>query len=222
VNGILAATNPETRSFAALNHSQNNLFGRTRDSRFTHGQLGEIRVWRVRRTAEQIRDNIGRRLTGNEPGLVGLWSFDDATLPLRDRSPNGYHGQLVGQTTITNAALPVIVFGNITDAAGSPLTNASVEIHQAGQPDRRVTANTAGEYAVTMPPGARCDLFVTTGELSAHRLGFALSGEPLQLLDWVLTDVGAAQREASQKSEVGSQKVSQSLLASAATSGGHK
>jgi signal transduction histidine kinase/CheY-like chemotaxis protein len=229
VNGTLVATNPETRSFAAWNNSQNNVFGRTRDSRFTRGQIGEIRVWRVRRTAEQIRDNLGRRLSGNEPGLVGLWSFDDPALPLRDRSPNSHHGQLIGQATITNAALPVIVFGNITDAAGNSLTNAIVEIHQAGQPDRRATPNPAGEYAFTMAPAARCDLFVTTGELSAYRLGIQLSGEPQQRLDWVLTEVGAAAANSSRKedltakSEIRNQKseIKTSLLTPAATSPEH-
>ena len=56
----------------------------------------------------------------------------------------------------------MLVSGTITDVAGNPLANASVEIHQAGQPDRRVTANAAGEYAFTMAPAERCDLFVTT------------------------------------------------------------
>ena len=137
--------------------------------------MAEIRLWRIRRTAEQIRDNIGRRLTGDEPGLMGLWSFDDPTLPLRDRSPNGHHGQLVGQATIMNTTLPVIVFGKIADAVGNPLTNAIVELHQASQPDRRVTPNAAGEYAFTIASATPVDLFVTTGELSAYRLGFQIS-----------------------------------------------
>jgi len=192
VNGTLAGTNADTRSFAALNSNQTNLLGRARDPWFTRAQMAEVRVWRVRRTAEQIRDNLGRRLTGSEPGLVGLWSFDDPTLPLRDRSPNGYHGQLVGQATITNAAQRVLVFGKIADATGKPLANAKVEIHQVGQPERHATANAAGEYAFTIPSATRCDLFVTTGELSAYRLGFQLSGEPRQRLDWVLTETGSA------------------------------
>ncbi|MFO1514199.1 MAG: LamG-like jellyroll fold domain-containing protein, partial [Verrucomicrobiota bacterium] len=197
VDGILAGTNAGTASFAAVtNSSQENLLGLYfdwRDSRFKNiqGQLDEIRVWRVRRTAEQIRSSASQRLTGDEPGLVGLWSFDDPTQPLRDRSPNGHHGRLDGPATITNAAVPVIVFGNITDATGKPVTNAAVEVYESGQPDRRFAANAAGEYAITPPPTARCDLFVTDGERSAYRLGFQ-STDKSQRLDWVLTEGGVA------------------------------
>ena len=122
---------------------------------------------------------------------MGLWNFDDPTLPLRDRSPNGHHGQLVGQATITNAALPVIVSGRITDAAGNPLTNATVEIHQAGHPTGASPANAAASMPSRWRPPRRCDLFVTTGELSAYRLGFQ-PGESQQRLDWVLTDAEKA------------------------------
>src|SRR5206468_10548639 len=38
------------------------------------GEMDEVRLWKTARTQEQIRENVGRRLSGNEPGLVGLWS----------------------------------------------------------------------------------------------------------------------------------------------------
>jgi PAS domain S-box-containing protein len=229
LNGVLVGTNAETGSFALLNNNHENLFGLYRDFRtptpeFTRGQMAEIRVWRVRRTLEQIRSDSHRRLTGSEPGLVGLWSFDDPAMPLRDRSPNGHHGQLIGQSTITNDALPTIVFGRITDAIGNPLTNATVEVHQTGRPDWRVTPNSVGEYAFTMVATARCDLFVTTGELSAYRLGFQPADESLQRLDWVLGDAqdGSGARAAPARSTTDARVTSEhsnisSALAPAAT-----
>ena len=81
-----------------------------------HGEMDEVRLWRTARTPEQIRENMGRKLTGSEEGLVGLWNFDDPANPGRDASPGAHHGKLIGQATVTNAALPVIVSGNITDA----------------------------------------------------------------------------------------------------------
>jgi hypothetical protein len=117
---------------------------------------------------------------------VGLWNFDDPADPGHDSSPGAHPGKLIGQATVTNVELPVIVFGKITDAAGGMVGGATVEVHQPGREDQRVTSNEAGEYAFTVSPSAHCDLFVTTGTLSAYRLGFQPSGEGRQQLDWTL------------------------------------
>ena len=58
------------------------------------GEMDEVRVWNVARTAEEIGDTMNRKLEGNESGLVGLWNFDDGTA--RDSSPQGHDGTLVG------------------------------------------------------------------------------------------------------------------------------
>src|SRR5439155_5323671 len=129
---------------------------------------------------------------GREPSLVGLWNFDDPANPGRDVSPGAHHGKLIGQATIVKAALPAIVYGTIIDASGKRLANANVEIHQPGQLDRRVTANTAGEYAFTVSSPARCGLFVTTGKLSAYRIGFQPSSQAQQRLDWTLAETQGA------------------------------
>src|SRR5207253_10969396 len=137
---------------------------------------------------------------------------------------------VIGQATIVKAALPAIVYGKIIDASGNPLANASVDVHQPGQLDRRVTANAAGEYAFTIFPTERCDLFVTTGKLSAYRFGFQPTGELQQRLDWTLAETqgatagaGSSRREEAltAKSETRNPKseIDQSLLTSAATNG---
>src|ERR1043166_3076190 len=61
-----------------------------------HGELDEVRLWRVARTADQIRQDMNRALTGTEAGLAGLWNFDDHANPGRDASPNGNRANLVG------------------------------------------------------------------------------------------------------------------------------
>ena len=193
VNGVLAGTNPYTGSFAAIKTGYWNWLGRDLSPNASPitGQIAGFRVWKVERTAEQIRENMFKELTGSEPGLFGLWNFADPANPGRDASPGAHDGKLIGQALVTNATLPAIVFGKITDAAGSALSKATVEVHQAGQPDRRIAANNAGEYAFTIPRGRRCNLFVTTGTLSAYRLGFEPSGEPRQRLDWTLAETQA-------------------------------
>ena len=194
LNGMLERTNAYTDRLFANGPAQQAALGPALSAQldFFRGEMDEVRLWRTVRTPEQIRENMGRRLTGSEEGLVGLWNFDDPANPGRDASPGAHHGKLIGQATVTNVALPVVLFGNITDAAGKPLANASVEVREPGQPDRRIPANATGEYAFTISSTTRCDLFVTTGKLSAYRLGFRPGGEGAQKLDWTLAETQGA------------------------------
>ena len=41
------------------------------------GHIDEVRVWNVSRTASQINSDMNTPLTGNEPGLVGYWPFNE-------------------------------------------------------------------------------------------------------------------------------------------------
>ena len=191
LNGSLANTNAYTERLFANGLAQQAFLGRSVIPAFLEtlrGEMDEVRLWRTVRTPEQIRENMGRRLTGSEEGLVGLWNFDDPANPGRDASPGAHHGKLVGQATVTNATLPVLLWGNITDASGTPVANATVEIHQTGQPDRVVAADADGRYALMIFATARCDVFVSNRVLSAYRLGFQSTSDAQQRLDWILTD----------------------------------
>src|ERR1043165_1337112 len=68
------------------------------------GEMHEVRLWKTARTEEEIRGHMSRRLTGSEPGLVGLWNFEDGTA--RDRTPNGHNGKLVGRAQIVEVQRP--------------------------------------------------------------------------------------------------------------------
>jgi uncharacterized protein YjbI with pentapeptide repeats len=65
------------------------------------GQISDVRIWNVVRSASEIAANYGRRLVGNETGLVGYWklnegfgtgwaSYSSAT----DSTSNRVHGTL--------------------------------------------------------------------------------------------------------------------------------
>src|SRR6185503_8631835 len=109
LNGMLVATNAYTGSLSSVG-GQNYFLGRDNyaDNRpaMLNGQLDEVRVWRVMRTENEIRETMFRKLTGREPGLVGLWNFDDANSPGRDASTNGYHGELVADARTISEELP--------------------------------------------------------------------------------------------------------------------
>ena len=41
------------------------------------GSIGEVRIWNVARSADEIRRDMGRRLKGRERGLAALWTFEE-------------------------------------------------------------------------------------------------------------------------------------------------
>jgi len=59
------------------------------------GQLSEVRVWREERTAEQIRQDMYRVLTGAESGLAGYWPLNAGSGALADDATgHGNSGRL--------------------------------------------------------------------------------------------------------------------------------
>src|SRR5206468_2229261 len=119
------------------------------------GLMDEVRVWNVARTQEQIRDQMRRALSGNEPGLVSFWNFEDATNGIiEDRARGGHDGRLVGAAGIVTPSTPVRaepptseLFGTITDSTGSPATNAAIIVSQNGAELRRTLTDTTGAYS---------------------------------------------------------------------------
>jgi hypothetical protein len=63
-------------------------------SRFFQGNLDDIRVWNVARTAQQIQDNFRKDLQGNESGLVAYWNFNSNNA--NDQTSNANNGTLTG------------------------------------------------------------------------------------------------------------------------------
>jgi hypothetical protein len=189
-NGMLVATNTDPVAFSTSKNGNFHRLGKfapPNDNEFK-GEMDEVRIWDHERTTEKIRSSMGLRLTGNEPGLAALWNFDDASQPGRDASPHHIDGQLVGEVKTVEQVLPTVLYGTIADTSGQPLPAASIEIRREGRELQRVTADLGGQYAFLIDPSGRHDLFVTTGKLSAYRLGFQPLGDGGQKLDWMLTD----------------------------------
>jgi hypothetical protein len=59
------------------------------------GLIDEVRIWNTSRTAEQIAGGREFSLKGDEPGLVGYWTFNEADgQQILDSSTRGNHGVL--------------------------------------------------------------------------------------------------------------------------------
>lgn len=107
-NGEVVGMHTNEASLAAINVEQINLLGRglsrNPDDKDFRGQLDEVRVWNHRRTPEQIRENMNRRISGRAEGLVGLWNFDDGMAT--DASARANHGKFVGNARVVTPSFP--------------------------------------------------------------------------------------------------------------------
>ena len=117
VNGIFVPTEEtETNWQPAAVHPRNNLLGRSvlkgdpngSGDEDLDGQMDEIRIWDHARTEEQVRENMVRKLTGNEPGLLSLWNFDDPDNPGKDVTGRTDDGTLHGNARVIDGGPPII------------------------------------------------------------------------------------------------------------------
>lgn len=129
-NGMLVGTNAYAGGLTGIAR-KDNFIGRSSSSRsrpvYFAGQIDDVRVWSIERSESDIRESMLRGPTGQEPGLVGHWNFDDGSV--RDRTAAGRHGKLGGQAAIVEAAGP-----SPADAAAMSLITVTVRRGQGGPP----------------------------------------------------------------------------------------
>jgi len=146
LNGTLVGNNVYTGSFSAFTNGTRNYLGQTVSTNDTSanfkGAMDEVRVWRVARTEEQIRQTMFQRLSGREEGLAGLWNFDDGKAD--DATPAGHHGKLVGQAhtvadelpTPEQLQRPAVIYGQLLNWRQNPegwdVSMTFVRLQQAG------------------------------------------------------------------------------------------
>jgi gliding motility-associated-like protein len=72
------------------------------------GQIDEVRIWNKSLTQNEIRDKMCSSLNGSESGLIGYWTFDEITgNTVYDKSPNQFHGTLVGNPQRIFSGAPI-------------------------------------------------------------------------------------------------------------------
>jgi len=80
----------------------------SKKSDFFSGQIDEVRMWNYARSEEQIQADKERRLSGNEPGLVGYWHFEGGLA--KDYSGNRDDGTIYGNPK--NVPSPLTLINN--------------------------------------------------------------------------------------------------------------
>ncbi len=110
INGNLDNSKTTTIPYVA-NHNTNTLrIGRLHVAYpIFDGFIDEVAIYNRALSAEEIRARMHTRLTGDEPGLVGYWDFDEGEGQIvYDLSGNGNNGQL-GSTPDVDSSDPAWV-----------------------------------------------------------------------------------------------------------------
>lgn len=64
---------------------------------FWAGELSDVQIWNIARTQQQIQDDLNKKLTGTEPGLVAYYDFSEGEGNiLHDKTQNGNNGTIHG------------------------------------------------------------------------------------------------------------------------------
>lgn len=140
--------------------------------------MDEVRIWNVARTAAQIQNNRNCELSGNQPGLVGYYKFNNGNpgvnnagfTTLTDASGNGRHGTLKN-FSLTGTTSNWIAPGAISCSAGG---FASDEISNSTSGQTGDLCETALTLTVTESPCASIGLATfasTTASIAGTPLG---------------------------------------------------
>lgn len=79
---------------------------------FFEGDIDEVRIWRKARTQAELTSTMNRKLTGQECGLAGVWSFDEGFGQAVNPGLVGVVGTL-GQTAGVDSSDPTWIASDI-------------------------------------------------------------------------------------------------------------
>ncbi|HEY4991480.1 MAG TPA: LamG domain-containing protein, partial [Nakamurella sp.] len=103
-NGVLAGSTTNPTGAINVNGGWtigNSLFG---DRPFT-GDLDEVRIWNIGRSAADIAAGMNTPLAGTEPSLVGVWRYNGQVM--RDGTPARHDGTVTGLSVANPGPHPV-------------------------------------------------------------------------------------------------------------------
>ncbi|MBT3341529.1 MAG: hypothetical protein HN712_27160 [Gemmatimonadetes bacterium] len=190
-NGVLVGQDPFAGSFADLGIGTHAYLGRSswESNDPFEGALDEVRLWSVARTGEQIRVDMGRRLTGDEPGLVAMWDFDDGDV--RDGTRSGFDGRLLNgartETTlfpgINDQHRPAILRATVRDARGAPVHGAGVRLRSPTGRLFEYSTGTVGRLSLAAPDTGLFEIQILSHLTSIPSQRILLRSGQLQELD---------------------------------------
>ena len=120
------------------------------------GEIEELRIWSVARTETEIREGMHRTMTGDEPGLVAYWQFNEATGATAADVVGGHDVDLINGTAWAESDVPVAggVSVTRTEADGTvDFSAAGVTMDYISQSGASVTVTRLDGGPSSLPEG---------------------------------------------------------------------
>ncbi len=134
-NGVLAGTS----GFSFANNTGHSVkIGGYIDSADINGYQSEARIWDHARSQAEIQANMGRRLTGSEPGLLGYWPLNEGSGTIAyDGTANASDGDINNASWIVSDLdfKPVIDLFDLETGNGEYTNSNKVEVVFGGALD---------------------------------------------------------------------------------------
>jgi len=98
------------------------------DAEHFKGNIDEVRLWKIARTEDQIRQDMHCILNGKDPDLVAYWRFnaDEPAGVTGDYSTGGAHHASLSGTTRYSADLPVLAYHGYSSSTSGFFTISDI------------------------------------------------------------------------------------------------
>jgi hypothetical protein len=117
-----------------------------------HGQIDEVRVWSITRTASEILDHVRKPLAGTETGLLAYFNFNEGGGPsVANSVPASQPGTLAGQATLVLSGAPMTA-PLVTTLEASPVLATRATLRASANPSGSPTL-VRFEYGETLAYG---------------------------------------------------------------------
>ena len=130
---------------------------------FFRGQMDEVRIWNVGRSATEIRYGLSRALAGNEPGLVAYWRLNEGIgTTAADATANRIDATLYGSAWTNSEVTLVNTIGSLSMALDLTASRSNY-VQVAAAPSLALSNQFTFETWIR-PRSAQCSTILSRGD----------------------------------------------------------